>query len=251
MKANTKLLWIMLVIMGASALPLQAAINQRTTPQNPEVNNNRELFSLSWGDIWKRLRRKKGKRGSRGKDEDKEFFCMIAPGKLKDTNNSKQTLKVWHTQPLFIWKDDKNKVRKIEVFHIRSNQVVWSSKIFKPGTNRVVYNGEPLKPGEAYSWREAISPEQLPSKQSFRIMSAEERKTISAGLNQLKPKGVSKDKMILARVDYFAQNQLWSDVLLEMYSVKNPSPELKQKIQQIQSHDFCSLNQKTTFVTGK
>ncbi len=244
---NKFALWIMLVIMGASALPLQAAIKNNLTTQTPEVDNRQ--YALSWGDIWNKLRRRKGKRGSRGDDENQEFFCMIAPGKLKNVDNGKQTLVVWNTRPLFIWKDDKNKVRGIEVFHIRSNQMVWRSKTLKPGTNRVIYDGEPLKTGENYSWREAISPEQLPSKQSFRIMSAKERKAISADLNQLEPKGASADKMILARVDYFAGKELWSDVLWEMYSVKNPSPELKQKIQQIQSHDFCS--QKVALVSGK
>ena len=236
------------LLICTSASPLQAANNSPTTKPTPEIN--RPLLSLSWGDIWNKLRRKKGRKGSRGNDENKEFFCTIAPGKLKDTNNGKQTLVVWNTRPIFIWKDDNNKVRRIEVLHIRSNQVVWRSKTFKPGTSRIIYDGKPLKPGEAYSWREAIPPEQLPSKQSFRIMSAEKRQAISAELNQLKPKGASKEKIILARVEYFARKELWGDALLEMHSVKNPSPELKQKIQQIQSHDFCSL-QKTALVAGK
>ncbi|WP_088243907.1 hypothetical protein [Calothrix rhizosoleniae] len=156
---NTKsALWIMLAgIVSSSALPLQAAINTNfITQQTAEVDNPQ--YALSWGDIWDKLRRKKGKRGSRGDDENKEFFCMIAPGKLKDSNNGKQTLVVWNTRPLFLWKDDNKKFKGIEVFHIRSYKQVWKSRTLKPNNNRVIYDGEPLKPGEAYFWRETTSP---------------------------------------------------------------------------------------------
>ena len=239
------LLILCLGLFSSISLPIQAYTKKNNNQLLPE--NNHLLLSLSWGDIWNQLRRRKAKRGSRGDDENQEFFCMIAPGRLKDVKNGEQTLVVWNTRPLFIWKDDKNKVRRIEVFHIRSNQVVWKSKTLPSNTNRIIYDGEPLKPGEAYSWRETISSEQFPSKQSFRIMSAEGRQTIATELkqleNRLKAKKTSKDKAILARVDYFADKQLWSDVLREIYSVKNPSPELKHKIQQIQSYDFCSPKQ--------
>lgn len=228
------------------SLPIQASdITKTNFHLLPEKNN--QLLSLSWGDIWNKLRRRKGKRGSRGEDENKEFFCMIAPGRLKSSNNGKQTLVVWNTKPLFLWKDDNQKVKGIEVFHIRSYKQVWKSKTLQSGTSKVIYDGKPLKPGEAYFWRETSSPtsqEKPPSKQSFRIMGAEKRQTITMGLKQLenglKAKRASKDKIILARVDYFADRQLWSDVLREVYSVKNPNSELKQKIKQIQSHDFCS-----------
>jgi len=255
---NTKsALWIILVgiVSSSSALPIQAAINPNFTTQQTAEVYNYSLLSLSWGDIWNKLRRRKGKRGARGDDENPEFFCMIAPGKLKDSHNGKQTLVVWNTRPLFMWKDDNKKVKGIEVFHTRSYKQVWRSKTLQSGTSKVIYDGKPLQPGAAYFWRETTSLEQSPSKQSFRIMDAEKRQTITRGLkqleNRLKAKRASKDKIVLARVDYFANRQLWSDVLLEMHSVPNPSAELKQKIRQIENYDFCSLSRKTALVANK
>lgn len=67
------------------------------------------------------------------------------------------------------------------------------------------------------------------------MMKAEDRDRISAELKELESKPNA-----LERINYFSQKQLWSDVLREIYSVPNPSPELKQTINQIQGHNFCS-----------
>jgi hypothetical protein len=47
------------------------------------------------------------------------------------------------------------------------------------------------------------------------------------------------EKMALEKANYFAEQELWSDALRELYSVPNPSAELKDAIAQIQAHDFC------------
>ena len=114
---NTKsALWIIVtVIIASSALPLQAAIKQNFPTQETLNLENRQLLALSWGDIWDKLRRKKGRRGSRGDDE--KNLCMIAPGKFKDTNGDETSLKVWSTQPIFLWKGE---IKGIEVRKIRS-----------------------------------------------------------------------------------------------------------------------------------
>lgn len=239
---NTKsALWMTIVIIfTSSALPLQAAIKQQNLPTQETLKvENRQLLALSWGEIWDKLRRKKGRRGSRG-DDNKDFFCMIAPGKLKDTNSIKASLEVWSTKPVFLWK---GKMKGIEVRDIRSNKLMWSQSL-EPMTQSIIYQGETLQPGNAYIWREALPNEQLPSRQSFRIMKAEKRDRISAELNQLennlKAKGANSEQIILKRIEYFAQKELWSDVVREIYSVQHPSPELKEQIKEIQSHDFCS-----------
>ncbi|GAB1542846.1 hypothetical protein NUACC21_55200 [Scytonema sp. NUACC21] len=233
-------LWlIVVVVVGLSALPIQAAIKQNFPTQETLNSSDRQLFALSWGEIWDKLRRKRGKRGSRG-DDNKEFFCMIAPGKLEDQNNGKQSLVVWSTQPVFLWR---GQMVGIEVRHIRSDELMWR-QTFSPTTRSIIYQGKPLQPGEDYFWRETIPLDQLPSKRSFRMMDAKERDRISTELKELeserKAKGSREEEIVLSRVNYFAKNDLWSDVLREIYSVPNPSPELKEKIKQIQGHDFCS-----------
>lgn len=232
---NTKsALWMtVMVIIASSALPLQAAIKQNFPTQETLNLHNRQLLALSWGEIWDKLRRKKGRRGSRG-DDDKNFFCMIAPGKLEDTNSDKASLEVWSTQPVFVWQGE---IKGIEVRHIRSNKLMWSQNV-NPKTRSIIYQGEPLQAGEAYIWRETLPDKERPSRQSFRILNKEKRDSISTELKKLE-KGTNQEKIVLAKIDYFEQKGLYSDVFREIYSVKNPSPELKQMIEQIESHDFC------------
>lgn len=250
---NPALLMLVLMITS-SALPLQAAIKHNFPTQKTINLDNRQLLAFSWGELWDKLRRKKGRRGSRG-DDEKKFFCMIAPGPLKDPNSIKASLKVWGTQPVFLWK---GAIKGIEVRDARSkNKLMWSQQV-EPTTRSIVYQGEDLEPGKAYIWRETLADEELPSRQSFRIMKAEERDSISTELKQLesnlKAKGKKPEEIVLARIDYFVEKQLWSDVLREIYSVENPSPELKELITQIQSNDFCSEDkdkQKLSLVSGK
>lgn len=160
---------------------------------------------------------------------------MIAPGKLEDQNDGKGSLVIWGNKPVFLWQGE---IVGIEVRHTRSDKLMWSQN-FNPTTRSVtrsvIYQGEPLQPGEDYFWREKLPLKQLPSKQSFRMMKAEDRDRISAELKELESKPNA-----LERINYFSQKQLWSDVLREIYSVPNPSPELKQTINQIQGHNFCS-----------
>jgi hypothetical protein len=237
--AKSALWLIVVVVVGLSVLPLQAAIKQNFSVQETLNNDDRQLFALSWGDIWDKLRRKRGKRGSRG-DDNKEFFCMISPGKLEDQNDGKQSLVVWGTQPVFLWG---GKMVGIEVRHTHRKELMWSQSL-NSTTRSIIYQGEPLKPGEDYFWRETIPQEKLPSRKSFRVMKVEDRDRISAELkkleSKLKAKEASAEEIVLARVNYFAEKSLWSDVLREIYSVPNPSPGLKEKIKQIQGHNFCS-----------
>jgi hypothetical protein len=232
-------LWLIVVVsVGLSALPLEAAIKQNFATQEILKSNNRQLLTLSLGDIWDRLRRKKGKRGSRDGDGSEKNLCMIAPGKLEDQNDGKGSLVIWGNKPVFLWQGE---IVGIEVRHTRSDKLMWSQN--NPTTRSVIYQGEPLQPGEDYFWREKLPLKQLPSKQSFRMMKAEDRDRISAELKELesklKTKGASASEIALEKINYFSQKQLWSDVLREIYSVPNPSPELKQTINQIQGHDFC------------
>lgn len=256
---NTKFaLWMILaVVVISSASPIQAAMNQNFLIQERQKtlkDNNHQLLALSWGDIWRKLRRKKGKKGSRGPNQP--TLCMIAPAKLEDRDDgkeSKATIEMWGTQPVFLWKGE---IKGIEVRNIRSNELMWSQKFDRPKASSIVYQGKPLQPGQAYSWREIepISKDELPNKQSFRIMKKEDRDRIYAELKQLENKGANPEEIILARIKYFAEKELWSDVFREIYLVQNPSPELKELTQQIQGHDFCAPDKdepKVSLVSGE
>jgi hypothetical protein len=61
-------------------------------------------------------------------------------------------------------------------------------------------------------------------------MEQEERDRISAELknieNQLESASASPEVIALAKANYFADHNLWSDVLQQIYSVPEPSSEL-------------------------
>ena len=221
--------------LGLCALPLQAAINKQ--PKQILTEINRQYIALSWGDIWDKLRRKKGKRGSRG-DEAKKLLCMITPGKLQD-DDIPGTIKVWSDKPLFLWQGS---MEGIEVGHHRSNELMWSQNL-DATTNKITYQGKALQPGQNYFWRETVPLETLPTKVTFRIMEQPERDRISTELAELESKlraeGASESKIALERVTYFADQQLWSDALREAYSIENPSGKLADFINKVEAKDFC------------
>jgi len=229
------LLILIVGILSLFALPLPAAIRPQVNPNLTEVNN--QQIALSWGDIWERLRRRKGRKGSRGEDKDK-LLCLIAPGKLRGENET-GTIKVWGKQPLFVWQGE---MKGIEVGHLRSNKVIWSQTL-KPTTNRITYQGEELQPEQDYFWRETVPLDTLPTKITFRIMNKGDRELISTELAELESqsetKGATESDIILALVHYFAEEKLWSDALQTAYSVENPSGELADFIAQFEAHNFC------------
>ncbi|NER46479.1 MAG: hypothetical protein F6J92_07260 [Symploca sp. SIO1A3] len=232
--AKSTFLIAIISILSLSALPLQAAIRPQVNLSLTEVNHKH--IALRWGDVWDRLRRRKGKRGSRG-DEDEQLLCMITPGKLSDEQNQ-GTLRVWSDRPFFLWQGE---ITTIEVRKARSDELVWQKDI--PATdNSIFYEGEPLQPGQRYFWQDSGKPQQ---KGSFRIMEAEKREAIAKELealeNRLKTEGASAEEIALKRVNYFEGKELWSDVLREIYSVSNPSHKLQQMQENIQEHEFCPV----------
>jgi uncharacterized protein (DUF342 family) len=73
-------------------------------------------------------------------------------------------------------------------------------------------------------------------------MDSQKRDRITAELSQLEErlKGASAETMALEKANYFAERKLWPDALRELYSVSEPSAELRDAIEQIQAYDFCT-----------
>jgi hypothetical protein len=66
-------------------------------------------------------------------------------------------------------------------------------------------------------------------------MEAQQRQRIIVDLWTLERQlqGASREEIALAKANYFAQRQLWSDVLQQAYSVQNPSAELAKFVQKL------------------
>jgi hypothetical protein len=231
-----------LITTSLSVLPIQAAVRQQSHQLLTEIKDS--YLALSWGDIWDRLRRKKKPGGGRG------GICAIAPVKLVDRDakqeNSQEIQEVWSARPLFLWQG--GRVQQIELF-LPGSQEPWTRKI-PEGETKVNYDGEPLQPGQTYEWR-ILAPH--PIKQDpFQVVEPKKRDRISAELKQLEERleGASAETIALEKANYFAERELWSDALRELYLVPTPSVELKSAIALLQAHDFCTEDKPNVFASG-
>ncbi|NEP53777.1 MAG: hypothetical protein F6K65_35245 [Moorea sp. SIO3C2] len=241
-KKSTLLLTVV-VLLSSYVLPLDAIVQRPQSDQQLSQSQG-QIITLKWGDIWERLRRKKGKGGSREANAIEQNLCMLTPGQLPDNDpnsNHRGSLEIWSEQPLFLWQGE---MKGIEVREMRTNQQLWEQPL-EPTTTSILYQGKALKPGKAYYWRNTIPLEELPTKRSFRLMDDEKRNQVTADLtaleSKLKAEDASADQITLKRIKYFINKQLWSDALREIYLMPNPPAEVTDVIDKInnKAHDFC------------
>lgn len=217
-------------ILAASIQP-----NRRTSPASDRI-----ILALSWGDILKPLRRERRAGISRG------GICLIAPSVMGETTVVQnegtpaavnRTPEVWSDRPLFLWK---GRAVRIELRSYDTKEVMWNQAI-PPEATQVTYARKPLQLGQTYEG-EIIDHLNGRNPFTFKVMGAEQRDRIAAELTaleaSLKDKGSTAEQIALQRANYFAQNQLWSDVLQAAFSVKNPSAELNDLICQTPAQ-FC------------
>jgi Domain of Unknown Function (DUF928) len=236
-----KFSFLFLVLSLLSSLPIQAAIKQQNRSL-PKITNNLYL-ALSWGDIVKIFSRRRTPGGGKGE------ICAILPQALVNlSNNQKGTEEIWTDKPIFFWRGVG--VKQIDIFERGKDEVFATLKV-KEGLTKIKYNGKPLQPGHSYAWQ--ITAEKvrgLPIKDSgsnFTMMGNKERASITDDLTKLeatlKKKGATVEKIALEKADYFAKKEMWTDVLEQLYSVKNPSPLLIDTIKNIEGHNFCNPKQ--------
>ena len=160
--------------------------------------------------------------GSRG-----EILCPIAPRGI-DT-----IPQVWSDRPLFVWR---GAAKQIEVRLQGSQQVLWRQEV-TPADRSLMYGGEALQPGQTYTWVIFDLNNKAIAQTPFQIMEAQQRDRIKTRLQilqqELREKGASAEEIAMRRAQYFAQQQLWSDVWREVNSVENPSPALLRILQTI------------------
>ena len=167
--------------------------------------------------------------------------CPISPGNLGEQV-------IWSDRPLFIWQGEIPQ-SEITLYSSTSNynyeqddQAVWNQTI-PPQTTTIAYAGEQLQPGFSYDW-EFISGEKT-YRPTFILMEESAREKITAELTaletELQNSNATAEEIAIATADYFIQQQLWSDAMQQMYTVENPSNNLKSKITEIEQY-LCSSN---------
>ncbi|OYD94983.1 hypothetical protein CDG77_11505 [Nostoc sp. 'Peltigera membranacea cyanobiont' 213] len=222
-----------LSVIALSTTPVLSNQPIPTQPKQPQS-------FISWISqaIFKKeppIRPRKG--GSRPTVRNPNDICMISPDKPETTRI------VWSDRPLFIWQGQVNKI----VLLNKNTGKKWTQPVTETQNISTYTGDEPLQPGQTYEWRvffeDSLSKEELSSGVNFQVMEAQQSDRITADLQilekQLKAENKDTEAIALAKAKYFAENQLWSDVLQQVYSVQFRSDELQKTIKNIDK--LCDL----------
>ncbi len=164
--------------------------------------------------------------GKKGEGGTRDGACLITP---------RRDQPLWNTRPVFVWQGD----RRIMAVRQASKDGILFKQTASPGKERLQrlrYDGEPLQAGKTYEWLFFITPS-LPLQIKpipFQIMEDRDRAPITADLQALEQRltaqNASREEIARQRADYFAQRQLWADMLQEVYGIDEPSEELKLEL---------------------
>jgi hypothetical protein len=195
------------------------------------ANNKKKQQRPSWQTVLSSIfRRKSEKPISRPvKNGD---LCFITPANQKP---------IYSNRPLFLWKGN---LTKIAVASLNSDNPFWENPI-SGGKTFVSYAGdEKLEPGEWYEWHGYRENRVILAK--FQVMDAQQNQIVSDDLKtlekKLQTKGLNKEAIAFHKVQYFIDQELWSDALQEAYSVPNPSTELSQILRDL-PENLCKSEQ--------
>ena len=218
------------------AIPVTYA-QQNTQPTNSQSKKKPKKSTSILAAILRMLKSPENRLITRG-DE----LCPISPGNLGEQM-------IWSDRPLFIWQGEMGK-STVNLYSSSANfnyeqdeQLVWSQPI-AANSVRIAYNGASLTPGFIYDW-EFVTAGKI-YRSTFVMMTEEERQAIAQDLavieNRALAEGKGNEEIAIALADYLAQKQLWSDVLQQLYSIENPSPDLISKTEDIEQYLCESSN---------
>ncbi|MBD0308044.1 MAG: hypothetical protein ICV80_07865, partial [Microcoleus sp. T1-bin1] len=167
-------------------------------------------------------------------------LCAIAPRSIGTITE------VWSDRPLFVWQ---GVVGQLEVRKPGTKEALWRQTV-SATTRRVIYGGEPLQPGQTYHWVIFDQANRAIAEIPFQVMESQKRDRIKSRLQildvELKEKGATAEEIALRRAQYFAQSQLWSDALREVFSIENPSAALAEIAQTIPKPMCTSASELTS-----
>lgn len=254
MKLNQKRSLVVVITLATtllSALPLKAAIGQRA-PAALSENPSTLLATISWSDIWDRLRRKEVPGGSRG-DLSQPEVCAVVPGTLSDQDsNEVSSLQIWDLNPVFVWQGEWS---QLEVFHSRTHEVLLS-QVLAPEARHLAYSDVEdalsLEPGGSYYWklsREASGEESATfGETSFRTLDQEKRLALETELANELDSADTPEQALSKRVNFFVEQGLWADVFRELHTADELPAELETLKSDIADHDFCEQPPEVTLV---
>lgn len=171
-------------------------------------------------------------------------ICLMTPGLLE------KDLRIVSDRPLFSWQ---GKAIKLNVRDYETREIVWTTDL-DPQKQQIIYGDvKPLEPGKLYEWQvigENPSSTDLGYWSTVEIMAAPERDQITAKLQEIEQKAKQNkalpEAIVEQQVAYLLEQNLWSDAITVLHTVKNPSSEFAQKRQEFAS-SLCTA--KTTSMT--
>ncbi len=228
-------LLFIIIMISLAELPLTVMAQVKLSkPQQNQTNQPKKKRS-TWEAILTLFKgRKAPNLGSRG-------ICPISPGLLEDKNI------IWNNQPLFLWQGNSLplEIRVYSPFNPKQEQqVIWRKKINSISSDKtfqgIPYTGLPLELGKIYDWELFNQSDKSKVRRSFQVMNIKEHEQISQELKrlevELRLQQATDEDIALERANYFAQKNLWSDALKEIFSVQNPSLEFRKKIEELLSY---------------
>ena len=232
-----------------SAFPLHSAIAQRT----PDVllEDATTPLVVSWSEVWDRLQRKDVPGGSRG-NRNQPTVCAVVPGTLIDEETYEASpLQVWGLNPVFVWQE---KWTHLKVFRSRDHEVLLDQAL-APEARYLVYNevehAIPLEPGGAYYWklsRDGSDGQKATfGETTFRTLDEVQRLELGVEIAEID----TSEEALIKRVKFFADRELWADVVREIYTATELPSDLEALKEEITRHDFCAQPQVISLVYGQ
>lgn len=213
--------------------------NQQKNQSNTTPENQQERSSIL-ESIWKLL---KAKRQQEPALSSRSNLCEISPGLLGEINI------IYSDRPLFLWQGKANnlKINLYTPFSLEEEQKILWSKIIENKNSDIqylFYTGKPLEAGKIYDWETVVN-NSSSRKMPFQIMEKAKREQISLELikleSELRNSGVKEEEIILAKANYFAERDLWSDAIQILFSLNNSTTNFSQEIQKM-TEFICEFN---------
>lgn len=136
---------------------------------------------------------------------------------------------IWRDRPLLIW--DVNRANPVEVTLVKiydaaTGTQLWSQSV-KPTDRCVAYTGEPLQPGGRYElWLCDSKSTLLPGgRVQFQMLEPEEHGRVATELDRqvsrLQSQGATVATLTQTQANLFANQRLWADALMAIFSPDN------------------------------
>ena len=229
-----KLAWVQLLLLIAGTASISfPALSTKSKERDLIISQNQQTNVSPAQRLYEFFRRRRRSGGTQGE------FCSISP-----SMNYRTT---WSDRPLFVWQGT---VTQIEVRLSDNQSALWTHTVTEEEQRQqqVLYAGSALKPGQIYSYfytyqtkdqRQTVTKTKSIPLEVLRSDS-EKRRRIEAKLGELdnQKQNLSAEEYILKRSEIFVEENLWLDLIREVYSLQNPSPEWA-KIRQEQRPTLC------------